>query len=551
MMEIMLNLLNRSFGAGICVLLVLLIRGIIGSHLPKTYSYLLWFPVLFRMLFPFSLPSPASILPVNPEPIQQEILYSSTPQVDTGVAWLNQPVNRILEENFQAEEELGYSINPIQGALAVWIIVWMAGFLGIWIVQGRKFLLLSHHLKTACRWNPDSKTDKNRIFVSDQISGAFILGVFCPKIYLPALADSKDQKFILAHELTHIRRRDYLVKAVWFAALTIYWFQPLLWLGFFVMCQDMEISCDLEAVRKFSAEERKEYSQTLLHFAKRQSGILTAMGFGEHPVKSRIRHILTMKQYGKQVVCAGILLLFLAGIGLLTNPVKKDKITVQDNNAPNTVIIGGADGPTSIFLAGKQTSSPKISEEDWKQLSTITVERNLNFKEQESESVPENQVYLDAASEDLVVFHTLKAGLFIFEKEENWKLTGYYPKEELNNIEELLKKFQEFSAENQRRITKEDRYILSNPHRYSQEGSHPLEYDITKWEDGRIALIGGFNNRLTDIFYGWYMPGEPFFHQVYLFDKIGKEWVQEGIRQAWYSDQENRWVVYQEDPEEK
>lgn len=563
MMEVMLNLLNMSFGAGICVLLVLLVRGIIGAHLPKVYSYLLWFLVLFRMICPFSLPSPASLFPVNPEPIQQEILYSPVPQVDTGIVWLNQPVNHILEEKFKAKEE--DSITPIQGALAVWIVIWGMGFLGIWIVQGYKFFLLSRRLYTACRWDFD-RTVKTPLFISDRISGAFILGIFRPKIYLPALADQREQKFILAHELVHIRRRDYLVKAVWFAALTVYWFQPLLWLGFLVMCQDMEVSCDLAAVRKFSVKERKEYSQTLLHFAEKQSRVWTIMAFGEHPVKSRIKHILRMKKPAKLGIWAGIFLLFLAGAGFLTNPVRKEKSEElygedlreeeetehkQDDDS-SVIVIGGADGPTSIFLAGKQTDTSEISGEDWEKLSKSTVERNYADSGQEDEAILENIVYLDAASEDLVVFHTMEAGLFIVQKKgEVWKWTGYYPKEEMNNIEELLNEFQEFSAENQRSITIEDRYILQNPKSYSREESHPLEYDITKWEDGRIALLGGFNNRLIDLFYGWYTPGDPVFHQVYLFDKTGKEWVQEGVREVWYSDQEGKWITYLEDSEEK
>ena len=83
-----LALLNAGFAAGAAVLVVLLAR-LALRRAPKLYSYLLWAPVLFRLLCPFSIESVFSLLPAKAQPIPKDILYAGTPRVDTGFAALN------------------------------------------------------------------------------------------------------------------------------------------------------------------------------------------------------------------------------------------------------------------------------------------------------------------------------------------------------------------------------------------------------------------------------------------------------------------------------
>jgi len=102
------------------------------------------------------------------------------------------------------------------------------------------------------------------IFESSSISSPFVLGIFRPKIYLPAGLQDSDRTYILRHEQIHIRRGDYAVKIILFAITCVHWFNPLVWLAFGLMSRDMEMSCDEKVVRDLGYDIRKNYSASLL-----------------------------------------------------------------------------------------------------------------------------------------------------------------------------------------------------------------------------------------------------------------------------------------------
>ncbi|MDO5417231.1 MAG: M56 family metallopeptidase [Lachnospiraceae bacterium] len=592
--EMMLRLLNMSFGSGVMVLLVVLIRWTAGRWLPKMYSYLLWFLVLFRLLCPFSVAvsSSVSLFPVNPEPVKQEILYEKVPEIDTGIVWLNQPVNGVLEENFRADDA-GNSVNPIQIALAVWMVVWSLGFLGIWIWQCGKYWKLSRKLELAVRVEayPD-------VFLSDRISGAFVLGIVRPRIYLSSLLEEKERSFVLAHERIHIRRKDYLVKGFWFLALAFHWFNPLVWIGFVLMCRDMEMACDEAAVRSFSGEERKAYSLALLHAAERQSGIWTVMAFGENHTKSRIKHILKGREPKVWMMAAGACMLGLAAVCFLTNPGEKNRSADAQNHGPESgaqesdaqkgdeqeidaregdaeerdvkehpgdsvSIIGGADGPTSIFFAGKFDEDADMEPVDMEQLSRYTV--TSGWKYEEETEPPENAVYLLAATDENLVFYGQEIGLFVFRKDgENWKAEEMFGREfDGSGQETIMKMLSEFDEKHKGRISKEDRFVEgADAHKrsFAAEGRSAREFDVVKWEDGRVAVLGGYeienadairpSGRLCDLFYCYWDPKDSLIHQVYLFDGTGKETILDGLRDVQYLKTTGGWDYYLESPEE-
>ena len=77
----------------------------------------------------------------------------------------------------------------------------------------------------------------------------------------------KEQEYIILHEQHHIRRFDHVIKALAFLALTIHWFNPLVWVAFVLACKDMEMSCDEAVIRKLGEDVRADYSASLLTLA--------------------------------------------------------------------------------------------------------------------------------------------------------------------------------------------------------------------------------------------------------------------------------------------
>lgn len=338
----MIRLLNMSFAAGCTVVILMAVR-LLLRKLPKGYCYGLWLAALFRFLCPVVVTSPYSLFPADPEPVAREIVYEITPGVETGVPWIDQAVNRVIETQLGAADP-SQSVNPVQVWLAVAFVVWLAG---VFLFAGYHIRRLAA-LKRRVAGAVPAKREAEAGFVweSEQVDGAFVLGVLHPLIYLPAGLKEESREHILCHERMHIRRKDYLVKLLWLAAVGIHWFNPLVWAGFGMMCMDMEMSCDEAVLRGMDEAGRKSYMRTLLEQAERQSG-LPGLAFGKSPVYKRVRNILDYRKPGKVlgVLAAGVLAA--AGIGLVTSP---------QSAAKSVAVIGGADGPTSIFVAGKISS---------------------------------------------------------------------------------------------------------------------------------------------------------------------------------------------------
>lgn len=142
-----------------------------------------------------------------------------------------------------------------------------------------------------------AKWVEQNIYEAENLQTPFVLGFFSPRIYLPADLRGREREYVLAHERTHIKRRDYLIKQAAFLVTCVYWFHPLVWLAFYQMCRDMEMSCDESVIRRMGGEIKKEYSASLLSLASgRQIVNGSPLAFGEGGIKARITNVLHYKR---------------------------------------------------------------------------------------------------------------------------------------------------------------------------------------------------------------------------------------------------------------
>lgn len=572
MEAVMIRVLNMSFAAGCTAFEVIVWRGIMKKF-PKKYGYWLWMAVLFRFLCPVVLTAPVSLLPVNPKPIGMEIVYTQKPKVETGVIWLDRAVNQTVMNSLAPVSE-DQSVNPIQIVLAIAFVLWILGMAVFFCYHLWQWVKLQR-ICSASRNQGTMEQGKQRIAIraSDQISGAFTMGILYPVIYLPSDLEPEEQDLILHHELVHIRRRDGLVKILWIGALMIHWFHPMAWLSFRGMCKDMEMSCDEQVIFERGQKERVEYSKILLKEAERRNRCLLPLAFGKHSAYQRIKNILSYHKPGKGSMAAGALIGTVVIIGLLVSgnsnlpkepgsgkDVKKSQSPGQQEEnqgeeskmgetSDTTVIIGGADGPTSIFIAGKVGADDDREDPlqsisfDW--LSSVKLLPHRAENKESSESVSENEqvsrVYLDAASEDLLMFHGA-FGLFSFSKDADgcWHPDLFYPNEgEYEALFTAIQKSVPKAAASGDGIHKEDRFLSGGAREdfvvsgWGNGGwNDNQDFDVLKMEDGRIAVLGGRPSGdgtcfLRDLWYGYYDPDEQVMRQVFLFLGDGKELVNE------------------------
>lgn len=331
-----LGLLNTGFAASVVILIVLVLR-LALRRAPKRYSYLLWAPALLRLLCPFSLESAFSLLPANPAPIPQDIALMATPQLDTGFVALNRVVNAALPA---AQPQ--NSVNPMQIILLVGELIWLAGAAGLLLYAVISTLRLRRRLRAAVH-------EEENIYLLPGLETPFVMGLFRPKIYLPAGILWEERRYILLHERTHLRRGDHLIRLLAFFAVCLHWFNPLVWLAYHLSGRDMEMSCDEAVVQRMGERIKRPYSASLLALASGRRWVSGApLAFGEGDTRPRIKNVL---RYRKPAFWLGVLLAVLVvalGIGLALNPNEQEPGT-SSSTAGQSGAQGAGEGSFARF----------------------------------------------------------------------------------------------------------------------------------------------------------------------------------------------------------
>jgi beta-lactamase regulating signal transducer with metallopeptidase domain len=304
---------NMSITASYVAIGVILVR-LLLKRVPKVFSYVLWLPVLFRLVCPFSFDSAFSffnLINLNTRQgsgITEGLLQ--TPVIQSGIDSIDSAVNASLPQAIPAA-----SVSPMEIWMNVLSLVWIFGVIVLLIYTIAAYVKIKKKLQTATRL-------EGNIFETDAIGTAFVCGFIRPKIYVPANIGDANLSYILEHERTHIRRKDYLIKPLAFFTLIFHWFNPLMWLCFALMSRDMEMSCDESVLHKLGDSAKSGYSGSLLSLAVSSKRLLTAnpLAFGESHVKIRIKNVLNFKKPAFWVIIIAVAVVCLAVIAFSANP---------------------------------------------------------------------------------------------------------------------------------------------------------------------------------------------------------------------------------------
>lgn len=262
MSNLLITVLNMSITAGIAALAVILVR-ILLKNAPKLFSYSLWAVVFVRLICPFSFESAVSFMPVNRELIRPAIVTEGNPQINSGLTAIDTTVNRLFGHTAPESRDVlntsaaDRAISPLQAVLTGGAYVWLFGTAVILVYSAAAYIRLRHRIY-------DATLVFDNIFETDKISTAFVLGLIHPRIYVPSELGREQLDCVLAHERVHVRRRDYLFKFLAFLALAIHWFNPLVWVSYRLMSEDMEMSCDEAVLRAADSDIRRIYSTSLV-----------------------------------------------------------------------------------------------------------------------------------------------------------------------------------------------------------------------------------------------------------------------------------------------
>ena len=319
MTSVFLRIVNISFTAGWLILAVIALRLLLRKA-PKWLICLLWALVALRLLIPFSIESALSLIPSN-EVISESIVSNQAPSIDTGFVVVNNTVNPIISDTFSSETQVSH--NPIRIFVSIASIVWIIGIAMMLVYAIISFGKLKRQVSTAIPFEKESYS--YRTFVCDDIQSPFILGIFKPLIFIPSSLDEETIGYVYAHENAHIKRHDHWWKPLGFLLLSVYWFNPLCWVAYILLCKDIEAACDEKVIKDKDKSYLALYSQALLECAVQRRRISACpLAFGETGVKSRVKGILSYKKPAFWIIVIAVVAIIVAAVCFLTNPKRID-----------------------------------------------------------------------------------------------------------------------------------------------------------------------------------------------------------------------------------
>ena len=376
MERLFITLANMSITAGLLVLVVTVTR-LVFRKLPKWIFCILWGLVAVRLLVPYSFESRLSLIP-SIAVLPTDITDTAHPRIHSGITAIDEIINRRLspslyngaaseadaaaetsnpgipesetkaveskdhftEDSYGSLEGKPYeSINPTQILSFLLSRLWLAGMLGLLIYALISYLLLRRKVMTAVRL-------EGNIYESEFAGSPFLLGIIRPGIYLPYGIGEEERKYVIAHERAHIARLDHIWKPLGFVLLSVYWFNPLMWVAYIFLCRDIESACDEKVISEMMPGERQAYSNTLLNISaglKRRYITACPLAFGEVGVKNRIKNVMNYKKPVFWIVAAAIVGCIVLAVCFLTDPVK-DKANGADLQTVNGTEAGSQTG---------------------------------------------------------------------------------------------------------------------------------------------------------------------------------------------------------------
>lgn len=304
-----MNLWQMSFSGAIFILAVILIRRLTMNQLPKRTFLILWEVVLFRLLMPFSIPSMLSVYSV----------IQNTPINTLDSTYVDNRIPTIQGTSLELVEELPMMNGNQEASSSIWFVIWLMGVILCSIFFAASYWNSYSEFQTSLpvendfvnQWlkqHPLRRTISIR--QSDRISTPLTYGIMNPVILMPKKTDWKNTnllKYILFHEYMHICQWDNVIKLIVIFALCIHWFNPMVWVMFFLFNRDMELACDERVIRYLGEASKSPYAMALINMEVKKSDFMILYNhFSKNAIEERITAIMKIKKKSKFAIFIAI-----------------------------------------------------------------------------------------------------------------------------------------------------------------------------------------------------------------------------------------------------
>ncbi|MBQ2650081.1 MAG: hypothetical protein IJF79_00395 [Clostridia bacterium] len=323
-----LQLVNMTLGASAVIGIVLVLR-LLLRRAPKKLIHLLWGVVLLRLLCPWTLelprtPMPARQIVAESSLIERREEISLRSSADAALRAVGDTLNGGIDPVYVALDrpelhpEGTAEADPAPAVSVRHGQVWL-------LLLGKVYpiglgLMLAYTLWSLLRLRRQTAAaigEGEGIWMADHLSSPFVWGLWRPRIYLPSDLPEEERAYILLHERTHIARFDHITRPLAWGALCIHWFNPLVWLAFYLSGRDMEMACDEAVLDRLGSDIRKDYCTSLVRFA--EGPRLPGVTFSEGNVEGRVRNLLQYKKPALWLMALVVVLILLLGLFMLTS----------------------------------------------------------------------------------------------------------------------------------------------------------------------------------------------------------------------------------------
>ncbi len=332
MSELFLKIIVMSISASWLVLAVLILR-LVLKKAPKWMNVLLWGIVAVRLICPFTIESPVSMIPdsvgsgkfvsewMDDYVGNVDIHHSDSVYYDAAIGAGREPISDGEGGYYVVtkHDQLGEPATIKNTVVPVLSVMWVAGITVLAFYTVISFWRLRRKVNEAVIF-------RENIYLSENVCSPFVLGIIKPKIYLPFKMDDQNLEHIIAHEKAHIRRKDHWWKPFGFLLLTLHWFNPLMWIAYVLLCRDIELACDEKVIKELGNEQRADYTQALVACSVNRRMIAACpLAFGEIGVKERVKNVLNYKKPAFWIIVVAVIACAVVTVCFATNP-KQDSI---------------------------------------------------------------------------------------------------------------------------------------------------------------------------------------------------------------------------------
>lgn len=348
--EIFKEVLSLSISASVLVVLILVSKALFKNKLTAQWHHYIWFLLILRLLVPYAPESSLSALNILNPAIQEIsninitgnsfvftvpesnpgslIKASSTPGVPYNESTPNSRANTFPQKS---------SLSFVDLLGIAWLIGAIMIVLYLVLVYASNVLELNNGNNCSdpviikaiekCKQELGIRS-KILIFYSRHVNTPSMFGLINPSLLVPlgilsALSDD-EKRYVLLHELSHLKRRDLWVNWLTLLLRVVYWFNPVIWYAFAKMQEDCEVACDASVLQHLNKEEHPRYGETILRVLKTVSGpvllpVTTGMANRKSNLKRRLAMITSFKRPSWKLSIVAVVLLTLIGILGLTN----------------------------------------------------------------------------------------------------------------------------------------------------------------------------------------------------------------------------------------